>query len=245
MIGRPGRVGVVLGNPKVGLVDMVQQPVEHVRRFAHRRGNDPSMERTVTAGDVRVDHRAGVDAIYFALTEPPAPARPPARKYCPSEDEVVRRALGPARATPPAGPSTRGRHGRRVEARPPVALLERRAAHHGADQQRGRGVPVGHREHRHDHPAGRMMMQMVGVFAEFERAMIRERTSAGLAAARAEGVSAGGGRNSMTPSEGKSPKVSSPGASRGPRWRAFTASASPRCRASSPCTSPDGLSVQF
>ncbi len=36
-------------------------------------------------------------------------------------------------------------------------------------------------------PAGRMMMQMVGAFAEFERAMIRERTSVGLAAARAEG----------------------------------------------------------
>lgn len=36
-------------------------------------------------------------------------------------------------------------------------------------------------------PAGRMMMQMVGTFAEFERAMIRERTSAVLAAARAEG----------------------------------------------------------
>jgi DNA invertase Pin-like site-specific DNA recombinase len=36
-------------------------------------------------------------------------------------------------------------------------------------------------------PAGRMMMQMVGAFAELERAMIRERTSAGLAAARAEG----------------------------------------------------------
>jgi DNA invertase Pin-like site-specific DNA recombinase len=35
--------------------------------------------------------------------------------------------------------------------------------------------------------AGRMMMQMVGSFAEFERAMIRERTSAGIAAARAEG----------------------------------------------------------
>jgi DNA invertase Pin-like site-specific DNA recombinase len=33
-------------------------------------------------------------------------------------------------------------------------------------------------------PTGRMMMQMVGSFAEFERAMIRERTSAGLAAAR-------------------------------------------------------------
>src|SRR5476651_1088775 len=36
-------------------------------------------------------------------------------------------------------------------------------------------------------PAGRMMMQMVASFAEFERAMIRERTSAGLAAARADG----------------------------------------------------------
>jgi DNA invertase Pin-like site-specific DNA recombinase len=36
-------------------------------------------------------------------------------------------------------------------------------------------------------PAGRMLMQMVGSFAEFERAMIRERTQAGLAAARACG----------------------------------------------------------
>lgn len=36
-------------------------------------------------------------------------------------------------------------------------------------------------------PAGRMMMQMIGSFAEFERAMIRERTRAGLDQARAEG----------------------------------------------------------
>jgi len=36
-------------------------------------------------------------------------------------------------------------------------------------------------------PAGRMMMQMVGSFAEFERAMIRERTRAGLASARHQG----------------------------------------------------------
>ena len=35
--------------------------------------------------------------------------------------------------------------------------------------------------------AGRMMMQMVGSFAAFEREMIRERTKAGLEAARAEG----------------------------------------------------------
>lgn len=36
-------------------------------------------------------------------------------------------------------------------------------------------------------PAGRMMMQMIGSFAEFERAMIKERTKAGLMSARAEG----------------------------------------------------------
>ncbi|MEE3627501.1 recombinase family protein [Nitrospirillum sp. BR 11752] len=36
-------------------------------------------------------------------------------------------------------------------------------------------------------PAGRMLMHMIGSFAEFERAMIQERTSAGLATARAEG----------------------------------------------------------
>lgn len=36
-------------------------------------------------------------------------------------------------------------------------------------------------------PAGRMMMQIVGSFAEFERAMLRERTKSGLEAARREG----------------------------------------------------------
>lgn len=36
-------------------------------------------------------------------------------------------------------------------------------------------------------PAGRMMMQMLGSFAEFERAMVRERTQAGLSTARAQG----------------------------------------------------------
>lgn len=36
-------------------------------------------------------------------------------------------------------------------------------------------------------PAGRMMMQMVGVFAEFEREMIRERTRAGLERAAKKG----------------------------------------------------------
>ncbi len=46
-------------------------------------------------------------------------------------------------------------------------------------------------------PAGRMMMQMVGSFAEFEREMIRERTKAGLDAARKEGR-IGGRRQILT-----------------------------------------------
>jgi DNA invertase Pin-like site-specific DNA recombinase len=36
-------------------------------------------------------------------------------------------------------------------------------------------------------PGGRMMMQIVGTFAEFERAMLRERTNTGLEAARIQG----------------------------------------------------------
>jgi DNA invertase Pin-like site-specific DNA recombinase len=40
-------------------------------------------------------------------------------------------------------------------------------------------------------PAGRMMMQMVGSFSEYEREMIREHTRAGLQAARAEARTGG------------------------------------------------------
>jgi DNA invertase Pin-like site-specific DNA recombinase len=40
-------------------------------------------------------------------------------------------------------------------------------------------------------PAGKAMFQIMGVFAEFERAMIQERVKAGLSRARAEGKSLG------------------------------------------------------
>ena len=43
-------------------------------------------------------------------------------------------------------------------------------------------------------PAGRALFQMLGVFAEFERAMIRDRVKAGLANARAKGVRLGAPR---------------------------------------------------
>jgi DNA invertase Pin-like site-specific DNA recombinase len=47
---------------------------------------------------------------------------------------------------------------------------------------------------------GRMMMQMVGVFAEFERAILRERTMAGLDAARKRGR-IGGRRPKLRPQQ--------------------------------------------
>jgi DNA invertase Pin-like site-specific DNA recombinase len=51
-------------------------------------------------------------------------------------------------------------------------------------------------------PAGRMMMQMLGAFAEFERAMIKERTRLGLARARLEGRK-GGRPNALSPKQVK------------------------------------------
>jgi len=49
-------------------------------------------------------------------------------------------------------------------------------------------------------PSGRAMMQMIGSFAEFERAMVRERTSAGLQAARRQGR-IGGRKPKITPTQ--------------------------------------------
>jgi DNA invertase Pin-like site-specific DNA recombinase len=49
-------------------------------------------------------------------------------------------------------------------------------------------------------PSGRAMYQMMGVFAEFERAIIRERVMSGLARAKAEGVTLG--RPSIESSDG-------------------------------------------
>jgi DNA invertase Pin-like site-specific DNA recombinase len=44
-------------------------------------------------------------------------------------------------------------------------------------------------------PAGKALFQMMGVFAEFERAMIRERVNSGLARAKAQGKKLGRPRN--------------------------------------------------
>jgi DNA invertase Pin-like site-specific DNA recombinase len=48
-------------------------------------------------------------------------------------------------------------------------------------------------------PAGKAMFQMMGVFAEFERAIIQERVRAGLARVKAEGKNLGRPRGLMRP----------------------------------------------
>jgi DNA invertase Pin-like site-specific DNA recombinase len=60
-------------------------------------------------------------------------------------------------------------------------------------------------------PSGRAMFQMLGVFAEFERGMIRERVNAGLARAKAKGVKLGRRRL--------------------PNWNSASANCAPRARA--------------
>ncbi|NOJ40915.1 recombinase family protein [Bradyrhizobium australiense] len=54
-------------------------------------------------------------------------------------------------------------------------------------------------------PSGRAMYQMLGVFAEFERAMIRERVMAGLARAKAEGIKLG--RRTLEDADAKKVRV--------------------------------------
>ncbi len=50
-------------------------------------------------------------------------------------------------------------------------------------------------------PAGRLMIQMLGAFAEFEREMIRERTKSGMQAAKKRGVRLGRPRSLETEDE--------------------------------------------
>jgi DNA invertase Pin-like site-specific DNA recombinase len=57
-------------------------------------------------------------------------------------------------------------------------------------------------------PAGKAMFQMMGVFAEFERAMIQERVRAGFARAKAQGTKSGkpaGPENRQRDREGHPP----------------------------------------
>ena len=67
-------------------------------------------------------------------------------------------------------------------------------------------------------PAGRMMSQMLGSFAEFERAMLRERTKLGLARARAAGRN-GGAKFEMSPAGQRTRFPKSMQARRRPRLR--------------------------
>ena len=123
---------------------------------------------------------------------PPARSPPLRRRRAHLRGACVRRPLGPARAAPYDRPASAWRRRGRVEARSPVTLAI-------LDRIEGKGAGFRSLTEAIDTttPAGRMMMQMVGSFAEFERAMIRECTSASLAQARTEGRI--GGRRLVRP----------------------------------------------
>ena len=74
------------------------------------------------------------------------------------------------------------------------------------------------------------MMQMVGAFAEFERAMLRERTKAGLDAARQDGR-IGGRRPKLSPQQqAEIRKMIIKGDKRPPTLRDYLRSTPPRFR---------------
>jgi DNA invertase Pin-like site-specific DNA recombinase len=80
-------------------------------------------------------------------------------------------------------------------------------------------------------PAGRMMMQMLGCFAEFERAMVRERTRAGLKTAREQGR-IGGRRPTLMPHQRTEISACSPLDAAAPMSPASFASTAPPSGAS-------------
>jgi hypothetical protein len=80
MIREASSIGVVLGDPQIGLV--IEQPVQYMRRISDRGGNDLGVKGGVLIGNMSVEG-------YFALTWPDASPRPPARNRWPSEEEVA------------------------------------------------------------------------------------------------------------------------------------------------------------
>ncbi|NKR30020.1 recombinase family protein [Rhodococcus hoagii] len=59
------------------------------------------------------------------------------------------------------------------------------------DLEERRRIPIPHRDDRHHHGRRQAIFSIFGALASFERDLIRERTSAGLAAARARGRTGG------------------------------------------------------
>jgi DNA invertase Pin-like site-specific DNA recombinase len=82
-------------------------------------------------------------------------------------------------------------------------------------------------------PAGRMLLQMIGSFSEFGRAMVRERTTAGPPKHARRAASAAAARGSMPRSVWKLPKACFPAVSPAPKWPGFMISASRPCHGSS------------
>jgi DNA invertase Pin-like site-specific DNA recombinase len=79
----------------------------------------------------------------------------------------------------------------RLRDRLPAALQRRAAARAGGYHDKGVDLFLHQQVLDTSTTAGKAMFQMLGVFAEFERGIIRERVNAGLARAKAKGTKLG------------------------------------------------------
>ena len=86
MVREAGGVGVMLLDPQVGF--MMQQPIENVGGVSHADVHDLGTEGRVLVRDMGVEELPRFGA-YLGLMWPVLSALPPARKRCPSEDDVV------------------------------------------------------------------------------------------------------------------------------------------------------------
>ncbi len=142
----------------------------------------------------RMGHLLGYARVSTTDQQPRPPGRrPEARRLRPGvHRDGQRRPRRPARPRPGPRPPPTRRHPGRLEARPPrplAAAPDRRR--HRPGRPRGR-VPEPAGVDRHDHPAAASSSSTSSAaLAEFERDLIRERTTAGLAAARARGRNGG------------------------------------------------------
>ena len=114
-------------------------------------------------------------------------------------DEIVEEhASGKNRQRPVLEADTRqaeqGRHARRVEARPPRPLRHRPRRDHRRAGRARRRLLLAHRRHRHQqrqHLTATLVRQILAAVAQFERGIIRERVSNGVAAAKRNGTKSG------------------------------------------------------
>jgi hypothetical protein len=115
------------------------------------------------------------------------PSSAPAAIGCSPRPPAAPAATAPPTAKLAPGPAPPRRHPGRLETRPPRPLPPPPGRHHHQPGRARHQLPQPPGGDRDTTPGGKLVFHIFAVLAEFERDLIRERTAAGLAAARARG----------------------------------------------------------